>query len=390
MQLVFEVCDTGRGEPSVCKTFDGRGGVIGRGAACDWSIVDPHRLMSSHHGVVSYRDGQYFLTDISSNGIGLSGSAERLHKGLARLIGEGDVYMLGSVSIRARFQGEHRQACSLGDLIPDDAFLGLDPVHALDRERRRSDSSEELEALSGTPQAPALSMDHGPIEREHLVVPQWAEPVREATPAPPSGDKSTAQEAFWLRFGEALGMPVKSLDTPACEVLAIKAAGLLRQAIDGLYQGLRTRDDLKGELNVGEPIPAFERYNPLEGCTDSQSALAALLAIGEPGRLPAELAVVHACRDLQVHQLALVVACRATLRSMLAAFAPDHLLLCFERDDKPPRFSTGAAHWRAYQRYYRRQIDNDAMTDELLRHDFARAYQEQVRLVSTLHAAYPG
>ncbi len=81
MQLVFEVCDTASGEPPAEKTFDGVGGVIGRGAACDWIIADPRRLMSSHHGLVSYRDGQYFLTDISSNGIGIGGGPERLHRG---------------------------------------------------------------------------------------------------------------------------------------------------------------------------------------------------------------------------------------------------------------------------------------------------------------------
>ncbi|WP_460149165.1 FHA domain-containing protein [Pseudomonas sp. S3_E10] len=74
MQLVFEVCDSGSGEPPARKLFDGVGGVIGRGAGCDWVIADPDRLLSSLHGLVGYRDGQYFLTDISSNGIGVSGS----------------------------------------------------------------------------------------------------------------------------------------------------------------------------------------------------------------------------------------------------------------------------------------------------------------------------
>lgn len=102
MQLIFEVCDCAPGEPSASKVFDGVGGVIGRGMGCDWIIPDPRRLVSSHHGLVSYRDGRYFLTDISSNGIGVSGSAERLRKGQARLISDGEVYQLGSMDIRAR------------------------------------------------------------------------------------------------------------------------------------------------------------------------------------------------------------------------------------------------------------------------------------------------
>ncbi|WP_460103100.1 type VI secretion system-associated FHA domain protein [Pseudomonas sp. H1_D04] len=113
MQLVFEVCNAESGEPACVKTFDGVGGVIGRGAGCDWVIPDASRLLSSHHGLVSYREGQYFLTDISSNGIGVSGSTERLGKGQARLISEGDVYQLGAVQIRARLMARgHKLASS--------------------------------------------------------------------------------------------------------------------------------------------------------------------------------------------------------------------------------------------------------------------------------------
>ncbi|NWE10914.1 type VI secretion system-associated FHA domain protein TagH, partial [Pseudomonas edaphica] len=43
MQLVLEVCDGGGDEPPPRKVFDGVGGVVGRGAGCDWSIPDPSR-----------------------------------------------------------------------------------------------------------------------------------------------------------------------------------------------------------------------------------------------------------------------------------------------------------------------------------------------------------
>lgn len=97
MQLVFEVCSVVNGEPLARKTFEGGGGVIGRGVGCDWIIPDAHRLISSHHALVSYREGHYFLTDISSNGITVSGSMERLDKGQARLITDGEVYQLSQV-----------------------------------------------------------------------------------------------------------------------------------------------------------------------------------------------------------------------------------------------------------------------------------------------------
>ncbi len=390
MQLVLEVCDSAGGEPAGDKTFDGAGGVIGRGAACDWIIADPQRLMSSHHALVSYRDGQYFLTDISSNGIGILGSPERLCRGQVRLIGEGDVYQLGSVSIRARLTGRVRQACALGELIPDDLFLGPDPLHAMDREQVRSESSADLDALKAGLCESAHSVGIEGVERDHLVLPQWAQRVSESPATQPATPVSTAPDGFWLQFGAALGMPLDSLDTQGREALAIKAASLLKQSIEGLQQSLRTCDELTRDLNLGGTTSAQRSHHVLRGAADSQAALAALLGATEPGHLPAELAVAHACRDMQAHQLALVVACRATVRSALAAFAPSHLLLCFEREAKPSMFTFDGAHWRAYQRHYQRLIGQQPLTEQLFRHDFSDAYNEQLRLVSTLHTAYLG
>lgn len=389
MQLVLEVCEAARGELPARKTFDGIGGVIGRGKACDWIIPDTARLISSHHGLVSYRDGGYFLTDISSNGIGVSGSVERLCKGQARLINEGDVYQLGATQIRARLIGHQRHPGVQGQPIPDDAFLGLDPLQALEREQRGGESSPELDALDTCTDAVGHSMDHRAVDHDHLVVPQWAEPVREIESPPPDRIAPATTETFWAQFGEALGIQVDTLDIPGREALAIKAAGLLRQTIDGLQQGLRTRDELYTEMGLDGCTPVM-RQNPLKDCGDPQTALASLLGGGDPRQCQAERAVVQAWQELQVHQLALVVACRTAVRSAFARFAPGHLLLCFEREGKPRRLLTDGAHWRAYQRHYRRLSDEACPEEPLLRIDFSKAYTEQVRLISTLHAAYPG
>ena len=386
MQLVLEICAGESGEPSPCKVFDGAGGVIGRSATCDWIIVDPLRLVSSHHGLVSYRDGQYFLTDISSNGIGVAGSLERLRRGQARLIGEGDVYQLGSVEVRARLKGHVRRASGHDAMIPEDAFLGLDPLHTVDLEQRRSESSAELDALDTATPAPDPSIGHGAVEGDHLLLPRWAEP----TTALPVAASPVTHDGFWLQFGAALGMPVDALDSQARETLAIKVAGLFRQTTEGLQQSLRTRDELNSELNLGWPHPTPRPHNPFADGADSQATMVALLGPSEPGQLSAEQAVADACREIQVHQLALVAACRVAVRSALAAFAPGHLLLCFEREGKPPRFCTDGAHWRAYQRHYQRQVDKDSLVGQLFRQDFSDAYAQQLRLVNTLHAAYQG
>ena len=55
-----------------------RGLDIGRDAHLDWTLPDPDRVVSSKHCEIRYRDGGYWLTDVSTNGTYLNGSPQRL------------------------------------------------------------------------------------------------------------------------------------------------------------------------------------------------------------------------------------------------------------------------------------------------------------------------
>jgi type VI secretion system protein ImpI len=393
MQLVFEVCPVGQAGSALAlrKTFDRVGGVIGRGASCDWTLPDPSRQVSSRHAVVSYRDGRYFLTDVSSNGTRLAGSGERLQEGLERPIDDGTVFQLGPLNIRAWLVSPATASGQDGlhTLIPDDAFLDLDPVRALACERQREDESQELAALVMTSPEALQWTDHAAADRDHLTVPELVEPGHNAAMSVEAPQPSQGSEPFWSAFAQALGIDLDTLDGPGREVLAIKAAGLLRQMTEGLQQNLGTRNELKHELKLAPTHTALQSPNPFRDSSDASEALGLLLGTGQLGQVPAERVVMRAYRDMQAHQVALLVACRAAVRGALAAFAPGHLLLCFERQAKPALIPRSSTHWRAYQRHYQALIEDEHLSERLLGSDFSKAYEEQIRLISTLHR-YPG
>jgi len=393
MQLVLEVCPAGQAAsaPALRKTFNGAGGVIGRGASCDWRLPDTSRQVSSRHAVIGFRDGRYFLTDTSSNGTRLAGSGERLREGQEHPIDDGAIFQLGPLEIRARLVSPAMVSGpdGLHTLIPDDAFFDLDPMRALARELQREDESPELAALGMPPHEAMQRTDQGPPDRDHLKVPGLVQPVRKAASGPEPARSNQGSEPFWSAFAQALGIDLDTLDGPGREVLAIKAAGLLRQMTEGLQQSLSTRNELKHELKLALTHTALQSPNPLNDSADAGAALGLLLGAGQLGQMPAERVVTRAYRDLQAHQVALLAACRAAVRGALAAFAPGHLLLCFERQAKPPLIPRGGAHWRAYQRHYQALIEDEHLSERLLGSDFTKAYEEQIRLISTLHR-YPG
>jgi len=397
MELVFDVVSAQQFVPGLLttKTFKQAGGIIGRAEDCDWVIPDRKRVLSSRHAEVSYRDGAFFLTDTSSNGIQLKDTGASLDKGRAQRIEHGSVYCLGDFEIRARliqdpasFEGDIGRPQPAGSIIPDDAFLDLDPLTALDQQERVYAEVDDLTAVLAPSRVQAQQRDYAQIDEENLQVPELVMPRPAAQPkAAPEPERLPPD--FWTRFGEALGIDLDELDEEARQALALKAASLLRQSVGGLQQALRTRGELKNEMRLSLTTVQSAGNNPLKHSIDSGEALTLLLRGGKPGQLPAEQAVGRAFRDLQAHQVAMLAASRAALKGMLEQLSPDQLALRFERDNKP-LIATSGGRWRAYRRMHLAMQRDDDWSERLFARDFAQAYEEQVRLIATLNTDLQG
>lgn len=397
MELVFEMLNTKQFVPTeLCqKTFKQSGGVIGRGDDCDWVIPDRKRHLSSHHARISYRDGAFYLTDTSSNGIQVSDSGARLRKGEALRIEHGRLYILGDFEIRARlirdpavFDGEVGRPQAAGSIIPEDAFLELDPLNALDQQECVYSEIEELISSGTVIQDTRQRADYARIDMESLMVPELVEAPVAIGPAPVKAVERQG-DGFWEQFGAALDVDLKSLDNDAKEALALNSARLLRQSVSELQQSLRTRSEIKSELRLAQTLIQGTEKNPLKFAVNAGEALDILLQPSKPGQMAASHAVSRAFRDLQAHQVALLAASRAAVRGTLEHFSPQQLTLRFERDNKL-LFATSGSCWRAYGRYHQALRQDDDWIERLLARDFAQAYEEQIRLISTLNADHQG
>ncbi|MGN8344080.1 type VI secretion system-associated FHA domain protein TagH [Pseudomonas sp. SMV71] len=400
MELVFEVLSTGQFIPAqLCrKTFGPAGGVIGRGEGCDWVIPDRRRVLSKRHALVTFREGAFFLTDTSGNGTVHRASGLRLSKGKPVRVQDGDVYVLGDMEVVARLVpgdtggvvGAGRTT-PMGDLIPDDAFLTLDPLKALDQQERAFGDIDELICPAAVLPDAFGRADYARVDMENLPLPELTEapfePVPKPAPTVIAADHPC--EAFWQRFGAALGLDLERLDDNAREALAISAAQLLKQSVHGLQQGLRTQSELKNELRLSDPPSHDEQQGALKCTDDPLLALKRLLLPDTPSVLPADQVIARAHRDLQAHQVALLSASRATLRATLEHFSPRQLIHRMEREHKP-LITTSGHYWKAYGRYHQGLCQDDDWTERVLARDFSRAYEEQVRLVSSLHIEYRG
>jgi len=75
---------------------------VGRAADNDWVLPDPERLVSSRHCVIQFKDGRYYLTDNSTNGVELVHAGIRLRRGNSEPLMDGEVIRIGDYEIQAR------------------------------------------------------------------------------------------------------------------------------------------------------------------------------------------------------------------------------------------------------------------------------------------------
>src|SRR5579864_2511269 len=75
----------------------GRGLDIGRDQHLDWTLPDPSRLVSGKHCEIRFRDGGYWLHDVSTNGTFVNGADYRLDA--PYLLRDGDRLSIGPYMI---------------------------------------------------------------------------------------------------------------------------------------------------------------------------------------------------------------------------------------------------------------------------------------------------
>jgi type VI secretion system protein len=426
------------GSPSV--SFEAQGGTLGRAPDNDWVLPDPERFVSSRHAAIGYRDGRYYVTDLSLNGLLVNG--HKLGQGNSTVLSDGDVLGVGEYEVRCSLTAQAAPAGSPTEpepraFLPEGA-LGLEPVlpesgHPAGRTAPRLPDdligplgreplTETYQGIPGEqppqPTGPPMRDDAARIHEPFLApqatpeIPEqwWAEPASAAptaTPAAPAAPATPAAPAApppaaagageaevpLAAFLQGAGLPpsaVAGLSPP--QVLEL-AGQLLRHVVGGLRELLAARSSIKQEARLEMTTLRATENNPLKFTVSTEEALRHLLRRDpEPGFLAPLQAIDEVMQDLKAHQLATLAGLEATLKGMFQRFDPARL----ERE-LTDRSLVGtllpghrkARYWDLFAADFRR-IAQEAEEDvqALFGREFARAYEEQVRRLRLGNASH--
>ena len=81
--------------------FGMSGGSIGRSSDNDWVLPDPLRYVSAHHARIHFRDGHFYVEDLSTNGVFVNDQPEAIAKlgSSGYRLKNGDVLRVGDYQI---------------------------------------------------------------------------------------------------------------------------------------------------------------------------------------------------------------------------------------------------------------------------------------------------
>ena len=393
----------------------GRGLDLGRDAHLDWTLPDPSRTISSKHCEIRFRDGGYWLHDVSTNGTFVNGAPYRLDA--PYLLRDGDRLSLGPYIVAVTVEGGQepgRSRASAPGAPASDVWETAEEAAAPDdraayqvqKPQARSPDFLDFAALiepakapvppAGPPPAddawltpPAASpfpaaappppeFPAPPLPAPRRPPPREDAPAAAAAPTPMAHETAPADAALLVRIARAAGIPDRVVDGRDPNALADEIGLSIRLTAQNLAQMLSFRAESKTLMRSSSRtmIRAIEN-NPLKFTSSVEEALA--IMFGAPTRqyLDARATIESSFADLKTHQFLTYGAMRDALDALFEDLAPEKIDNSVEPDHGLGRIvaSRKAKLWDIYVERWRAKTKRaDGRLLEAFMALFAEAY----------------
>jgi len=214
------------------------------------------------------------------------------------------------------------------------------------------------------------------------VVPQAPSPA----PAQPVAGGTPAMELY-AAFLQGAGLDPNSAGQVDVNKAMHDYGMLFRAVVQGMMEVLMARTSLKSEFRMPLTTIRPVENNPLKYSPGVDDALYNLFVVKGRGYLDPVDAIEEGFTDIRNHQMAMMAGMQAAFRELLEIFHPDK----FEVSEKGGRrvslvsVSRKSKAWDAFREFYEKTAaDPDSSFQNLFGENFAIAYEEQIRRLSTL------
>ncbi len=317
-----------------------KGCHVGRGGAMDWILPDPARHVSSHHFDITFSQGAFFLTDVSTNGTFLQGQQFRLDG--PHRINSGDRFTVGPYIVRADVaKPEMPRANPASPSMlqtppyaraaappPDDndpwssfgaAPEPVNPLPVQSNPRHLDDIGQDfvpaavpMPAPEMRSQPPVGGFQPSPFQQPPMGVPQ-------ATPMANGA-------AIIAAFCEGAGLSPDAYANADPVALARDLGKVVRSSATEIMTMLQDRAAVKQFTKGGErTMRSATGNNPMKFLPDAEQALEIMFLKHRDGFMKGPDGFENALRDIRRHQTGVFAALQPALARVLAGLSPDEI-----------------------------------------------------------------
>ncbi len=276
------VNDRAMSQPLIGR-FDERGGTLGRSDDATLTLPDPERMISRLQAQVLYRDGQYWIENVSNVSPVLH-NGHPVGTGMRVALHDADELRIGGYTLQAAFESGPESDTILRGRI---TMPGLVPAVALKVLPASTDGQSAPEPLVTPSSASTAPADtHGTL----------VEPLHT-----PSSLAAAADGVLWGSFVEGIGVEVATTDKPSPELLR-SIGEMMRVTVDGIRRLISMQARAKNKIQTAVTKISLRGNNPLKLAPDSVHALQMLLQPPARNFLTGPAALHDALTALQSHQ----------------------------------------------------------------------------------------
>ncbi|HVW69352.1 MAG TPA: type VI secretion system-associated FHA domain protein TagH [Steroidobacteraceae bacterium] len=402
---------------SIVLTADG--GTIGRSADNDWVLPDPLRYVSAHHARVQFRNGRFYLQDVSTNGVFVNDEPDPISRRAPEgyEIHNGDMIRVGDYQIVAALDAEIEQPQADPHFDTGAAAVPTS-IHALHTLGRASQT--DIGAMLNLDD---LLIPDSPTGEEMLPVNAYGQAIVQAAPAPRAAPAAAARPApntepdedsiarrverlaraakrdlknganssnaangpglFDVSAGlqvfcRGAGIDADRLPAEAQTRLLHLAGQLFREALVGFKDLERNRTESRNRFRIELPPPDADDPRPSLSRATVEELLMRLLLQHEQRSLDSVQWLREAVNEAKIHELATAQATRAAFVEFLDRLDPAELEARFERAARrgKARSADKAQYWDLFTTFYRNLIE---MPADHLPHTFVEAFAAAYR-----------
>lgn len=360
---------------------------IGRAIERDWTLPDPKNYISSRHCEIKYKNGEYWLYDLSVNGTYINGGSSRL-TGPVKL-SDGDRLQIGhyfiGIKIGTSVFEDTTQPPLESNNLPNqgwDSEVWETDTQA-PKPMMRKDFMQKSQATTGpdffqtymdTPVAkpivneqespfadPGAPQKNVPIPEDNPYLPQNSAPMH-------NNDKSLIEA---IAIGA--GIPSAVLTSRSTEAIGREIGEILAMSTTELAKLLKGRAAAKKMVKSSNTtMIAAHHNNPLKFVPNTNEILEIIFLQNRQGYLNGPDCFKDGFKDLQEHEVATFNAMQKALKKLLDQLEPDTI------ENSLTSSSFGFKKSKAWESYVERwnaktESYDNGMLDVFLQY-FAEAY----------------